>query len=371
MINITRKFLICILSFICLTTLCSCNTVEEASLSPQKREPVEIAILMPIGGSQAYLGQQYNELIKMGLKDGVKTRINVTSYDGTDEKQVLASIEKIIKRKTKIILGPVYSPLASLIAKKAKENDIIIITMSNNPVLADENLFVFGHAPLKQLERLVSFFLDKNYRYFIALLPVGQNSIQTNKIIQDMVVRGNAAFVRQQFYGKAPEDIDKSVRIISDAVDNINENDQDSAKPVVYLSGDQQELSLVFSSILKYNLDKKAVIIGDNRIDIDHPANVDITFTGSLNIVNSNIGERAKELGVTHLSFMHAMAYDLGNMTANYMGEEFSQAKFLARINSHEPYMGVSGDIFFIDSIAQRKYDIIKREDGVYKTIED
>lgn len=51
---------------------------------------------------------------------------------------------------------------------------------------------------------------------------------------------------------------------------------------------------------------------------IDQPNQVNIIFTGSLNILNTNIVERAKNIGINHISFMHAMAYDLGRMTAKY-----------------------------------------------------
>ena len=241
--------------------------------------------------------------------------------------------------------------------------------MSNNPALADDKLFVFGHAPLKQLDRMINSLLDNDYKNFIALLPAGNHSHNMTKIIQSLTIQKNATLVRAEYYSDAPESIDKSVHLISDAVDNLNEMEDNIAKPVVYIADDSKSLNLLFGSINKYNLDKKAMIAGDNRIDIDYPQSVDIVFTGSLNILNSNILERAKELGIPHMSFMHAMAYDLGRMTAEYIGDRFSQERFLGRLNSKEVFIGISGNISFTDSIAQRQYDIIKREEGVYKTL--
>lgn len=369
MLSITRKFSKIILMFFCAFYLSSCQTPKEEIIAPVKKgqKEIEIAILMPNNGTDSVIGKQYKDLIKMGLNDGVKSYIHVTSYDGSDEKNVLAAMDKIVLRKTKIILGPLYSNFTSLIAEKAKANDIVIITMSNNPALADDKLFVFGHAPLKQLIRIVNYY-GNNHKDFIALLPAGKHSKTVNQVMQNILIQKNATLSLAEFYEDNPESIAKAVKNISDNTDIINEN-SDSMKPVIYISDDPKNLSLLAGSINKYNLDKKAILIGDNRTDIDYPENIDISFTGSLNLLNSNVPERAKALGINHMGFMHLLAYDLGRMTSSFIGEEFNLGKFLNRMSSKQNYIGLSGNIHFIDGIAQRKYDIIRKEDGIYATV--
>lgn len=371
MTSIKQNLLCVILSLTSFVFLSSCQSREQVA-SVREEEPqetIEVAILMPLTGENAVLGKQYDKLIKMGLEDGLKSYVHVTSYDGSNEVQTLAAMNKIVARKTKIILGPLYSNLTALISQKAKANNIIVITMSNDPSLADTKLFVFGHAPLKQLVRVVSYFADNDYKNFIALLPSGQYSQTVNQVMQNIVIRKNATLVRSEFYTSMPESIDKAVLNVSNTVDNLNEMDDVSTKPVVYLSDDVKNLHLIFNSLHKYNLDKKAIIIGDNRIDIEYPELTNLTFTGSLNILNSDVPERAKSFGVGHMLFMHAMAYDLGRMTSQYIGEKYVEENFLAQMNSKVPYVGISGNIHFVDSIAQRDYNIIKKEDGVYSTI--
>lgn len=371
MASIKQSFFSVIFSLISCMILSSCQSHEPVAMVKEEvpQETIEVAILMPLSGENEVLGKQYDKLIKMGLEDGLKSHVHVTSYDGSDEVQIIAAMNKIIARKTKIILGPLYSNLTTLIANKARAKDIIVITMSNDPSLADKKLFVFGHAPLKQLTRIVNYFADNDYKNFIALLPSGQHSRTVNELIQNIVISKNSVLVRSEFYANIPESIDKAVLTVSNTVDNLNEMEDTSTKPVVYLSDDAKNLQLIFNSIQKYNLDKKAVIIGDNRIDIDYPEPINYIFTGSLNILNSSVPDKATALGISHMSFMHAMAYDLGKMTSKYIGEKYTEENFLAEINSKVPYIGISGNIHFVDSIAQRSYDIIKKDDGVYSTI--
>lgn len=369
---IKQKFLNTILSFICCISLLGCQSNKQITTESkivETKKTIEIAILMPLTGENAVAGQQCDKLIKMGIEDGLQTYAHVTSYDGADEKQITAAMDKIIERKTKIILGPLYSNLASIVANRAKAHNIIVITMSNNPALADTKFFVFGHAPLKQLTRIINYFVNKDYNNFIALLPAGQYSKTVNQIIQDILIQKNATLARSEFYSNLPESIDKAASNVANAIDNLNEREDTSTKTIVYISDDSKNMNLLFDSINKYYLDKKAIIIGDNRIDIDYPDQVNITFTGSLNILNSNIVERSKDMGISHLSFLHTMAYDLGRMTAKYIGTDFNKERFLATINNKVPYIGISGNIHFVDSIAQREYDIIKKENGVYSTI--
>lgn len=358
--------------FIIISCICSaCNETKVTPRTSQEKKTVEIAILMPLIGHDSILGKQYNELIKLGIQDGLQgSDINIISYDCSDTNNTLASINKIISRKTQIILGPIYSDTASKIANATKTNDIIMLTMSNNPVLADNKLFVFGHAPLKQLDYIINYFLKNNAKDFITLLPIGQNSQTIAKIIENMAITHNATLSATAFYDIIPESINKAVKSISDKVDNLNEVEELNAKPVIYLSDDQKNLSLILNNITQYDLDKKANIIGDNRIDIDANPNINITFTGSLNITSTGIEQKVKALGlgIDHISFMHALAYDLGKMTATYIGNQFTQDMFLYKLNNLE-YPGISGNIRFIDNIAQREYDIIKRENGIYNTI--
>ncbi|MFK8040041.1 MAG: penicillin-binding protein activator [Rickettsiaceae bacterium] len=351
--------------------LISCSNVDRDynDFSEAREEVVEIAILMPMTGPHAKLGQEYNKMIKMGLHDEAKTHIRVTSYDGSDEVQVMNAMKTIIERDTDIILGPLYSKLTSIISKQAQEHNIIIMTMSNDPSIADDNIFVFGHAPLKQIMKIVNHLLANQHHYFITLLPANEYSSNIAKIVQDIMVKHNAVLARAEFYEDTPESIIRAVGIVTSTVDNINEMDDQNTKPVILVSDNSQNLQLLYEVIDRYNLDKKAVIIGDNSIDIEN-AKIDMTFVGSSNIFTSDVKDKGEIEGITHLSFMDALAYDLGRMAAYVIGYKFSPQSFLSRIYNSESFAGISGNIFYQSQpIAQRQYDIISKQNGVYTTI--
>ena len=369
--NIKQKILKFIISFSCLIVITACDQVKNFSdfKNVLGKNTVDIAILLPLTGAEEELSREYAKMMKIGLSDGVKTKIRVTTYDSTSQEKLNASLTKIFDSGTDIVIGPVYSQATKTVAQKAKGKSTIFLSLSNNPVLADKNVYIYGHAPMRQLEQITNYLLDNNYQNFIALLPAGRYSTTVSKILNDMITNRNGTLARVEFYGNSPEEMAKSVTLVSDTVDNLNEDAFNLKQPVILVADDTATLEVFYSNAKNYNLDKKAIIAGDSRVDIDYTPTLDVTFTGSLNITNTDLTTRVTRSGIKHISFMHAIAYDAGKMIGDRIGSGYNRTKFLAQMNSPEPFVGISGSIHFTDSIAQRKYDIIKKENGEYKSM--
>ena len=371
MSNIKQKFLKFIISFACIVSMSACSQTEKSSerKNTADQKGVDVAIVLPLSGPEAALGKEYAQMIKLGLADGVKTKIRVTTYDSANPETLSKSLDKILEDGVDIIIGPIYSEETKAVAEKVKGKGTIVISLSNNPVLADKQTYVFGHAPMRQLEQITNYFLEKKHQNYITLLPAGRYSNTISKILKDMITSKGATLARIEFYGSLPEDLEKSLRLVSDTVDTLNENDYDLTRPVILLADDQSTLETLLKHAQKFSLDKKAILAGDSRIDLNLSEPITTTFTGSLNIVNFDLPARSAQIGIKHISFIHTLAYDAGRLVGNSIGQNYSKPKFVEQLNSAEPFHGASGAIGFVDSIAQRKYDIIKKEDGQYKSV--
>ena len=326
----------------------------------------EIALLLPLSGENELLGKQYAGLIKMGLGDGAKTKIKVTSYDSSDETKLKDSIKRILEQKTKIIIGPIYSKDTKILSAQIKGQDVIAMSLSNDPTLADNNIFVFGHAPMRQMEQITTYLINNEYKNYIILLPAGRYSQTVSKIIQNIIANKDAALSRMEFYNNSDEDIEKAINIVADTADNLNEYDENLKRPVVIVGDDPENLKRIYKIAKNFNLDKKAIIAGDNRIDVDQDQQFDIIYTGAIALDNGNLKQRAATLGVNHFSFMHTLAYDAGKIIASSIVNGYNKEEFLSRLQSSEKFSGLSGKIYFVDSIAQREYEIIRKQNGAY-----
>lgn len=359
--NIRQNSFICIILLSFLLFGCSSNE--------KKIQKIDIAILMPLTGQNSEQGQRLSSIIKMGLEDGLEGHINVVTYDAANNSTANIMMNRIINKKTKIVLGPLFSDVTSSIIEKAEQNDITVITLSNNPIVASNNIYVFGHAPMKQTERLISYFLSQEHKDFILLLPKTRYSETIMNIINGMVSELDVNKIHIEYYS-SKEDLEKATESISKLVDKINE-EPEAQKPVIYISDDAAEIKTVLHQLKIHNLDNKAIIAGDGRIDIEIEEPINITFTGTLNYLNERIAVNSKEiLGINHLTFLDLLAYDLGRMTSHYIGYGLDHPLFLVRLNGQEFYNGTSGHVKFENNIALRKYDIIQKTDNQYSTID-
>lgn len=371
--NIKQKFTKFIISFCFLLGLTACessnnNTNSKKNLS--NTTLTEVALLLPLSGENELLAKQYAGMIKMGLGDGAKTKIKVTSYDCSDEIKLKESIKRILEQKIKIIIGPIYSKDTKVLSAAIKDKDVIALSLSNDPTLADNNMFIFGHAPMRQIEQITTYLINNEYKNYVILLPTGRHTQIVSKIIQNIIANKEATLSRMEFYNNTDEDIEKAVNIVSDTVSNLNEQDEILKKPVVIVGDDPENLKRIYQFAKNFNLDKKAVIAGDNRIDVVDDKQFEIIYTGSITLENGNLKQRAAALGINYFSFMHALAYDAGKIVASNIIGNYRQEDFLTRLKSSKKFSGVSGKVYFIDSIAQREYEIIKKQNGVY-TLQD
>lgn len=368
MTNIKQNFIKFITSFALMFFITACEPLQELSnvRNARGQNVVDVAILLPMSGPETDLGKEYGQMIKIGLSDGAKSKIRVTSYDSSDQEKLNQSLDKILESGTDIIIGPIYTAPTKLVAEKLRNKGKIILSLSNNPALAEKQIFVYGHAPMRQLEQLSNYFLDNGYKDYILLLPSSRRANLESQVLRDIINTSGGTLDKVEFYGSTPEEIAKSVKTVSDRVDSLNENDLNLNQPVILLSDDPATLQILYTNAAKYNLDKKAILAGNNQIDTDSTTPVNITFTGGFNSTSQNLMPRAKKAGIDYISFMHTIAYDAGRTVSENIGKTYNKKKFLEKMHSMKEFDGASGKIHFVDSIAQRQYDIIKKENGEY-----
>lgn len=367
--NIKQKVLNFINSFICLFFILSCSQTK--TFSKSKKIP-DIAILLPITGSNAAHAKEYMRMIKIGLSDGLKIPIRLRTYDSATETKLTSSLNKIIDNKTDIVIGPMYSESTKISAQKLLDQNIVLISLSNNPLPVNNNVYIYGHAPMQQLKNIIDYALCSGYKNYILLLPAGKRSFNTAKVLNDMIIDKKGYVSMVEFYGGTPENINRSVCIISDAVDNLNENDLNLQQPVILICDQANALKILYKNIKSLQLDKRALIAGDNRADITHISPIKVMFTGSMNIIYTDLIKRTLDLEIKHISFMHAISYDVGKMVGHYIGIAYDKEKFISNMNNaNKEFIGISGNISFHNHVAKRKYHILEKEGMYCKQIQD
>jgi ABC-type branched-subunit amino acid transport system substrate-binding protein len=359
---------ISILILLLILTSCATQPKQEIHvLKPfEDMKPVErktqVAVLLPFKGENSSQSQILLDLLHNGLEDSLNKKISLIEYDCSNDDAVADAMEDIISKKISVILGPLFSATTESISQTAHDHNINILTFSNNPALARDNVFVFGHAPSKQMEIMLDYCIKKGHKNFITLLPAGQYSQTVVSVIRSKLSSSDASLARAEFYAPDPNSITKSVYNVLDLVDQLNENNED--KPIIYIGDSEENLKVLYEKIYEYALDKRGLIVGDSRININFDKALKLTYTGSLNITKL---ERFKD---QHLNYLEVIAYDMGLMTGNALHDGYNLYDFQHKMNDPQGYIVAGGFIKFNQGIAERKYNIIERVGNQY-TLKD
>ena len=116
-------------------------------------------------------------------------------------------------------------------------------------------MFIFGHAPMRQIEQITTYLINNEYKNYVILLPTGRHTQIVSKIIQNIIANKEATLSRMEFYNNTDEDIEKAVNIVSDTVSNLNEQDEILKRPVVIVGDDPENLKRIYQFAKNFNLD--------------------------------------------------------------------------------------------------------------------
>ncbi|VAW01144.1 ABC transporter, substrate-binding protein (cluster 4, leucine/isoleucine/valine/benzoate) [hydrothermal vent metagenome] len=130
-----------------------------------------IALLVPLSGKNAGVGQSLANATTMALLDTKAENIRMTSYDTA--KGVTAAARKAISDGNKLILGPLLKDNVVTAANIARPAGVPILSFSNDTGVAGNNVFILGHIPSQSINRVVDYAKSKGMTRFAALVPNG------------------------------------------------------------------------------------------------------------------------------------------------------------------------------------------------------
>ena len=139
---------------------------------PTDRERHRIALLVPLSGANAGVGQSLANATTMALLDTNAANLRITTYDTATGAQGAAA--RALADGNKLILGPLLSGDVRTVAALARPAHVPIISFSNDASVAADDVFVLGHVPAQAVARVVSFAKAKGMTRFASLVPDGE-----------------------------------------------------------------------------------------------------------------------------------------------------------------------------------------------------
>lgn len=138
---------------------------------PQDNERHRVALLVPMSGQNAGVGQSIANATMLALLDTKSERIRITNYDTAQG--AAAAANRAIADGNQLILGPLLADDARAVGPIARRADVPVISFSNDSSVAGNGIYLLGYQPDQSIERVVAHAARNGMRSFAGLVPRG------------------------------------------------------------------------------------------------------------------------------------------------------------------------------------------------------
>lgn len=128
-----------------------------------------VAVLVPLTGSNAALGQSILNAANLALLDTGGQRIRITAYDTAAG--AVPAVNEAIAEGSGLILGPLLAEDVRAVTPVARAAEVPVIAFSNDLSVAGDGVYVMGISPGQSIQRVVAFARSRGASRFGALVP--------------------------------------------------------------------------------------------------------------------------------------------------------------------------------------------------------
>ncbi|TAD71977.1 MAG: penicillin-binding protein activator [Sphingomonadales bacterium] len=160
-----------------------------------------IALLVPMSGDTAPVGQAIANATTMALLDTGADNLRITTYDTSQGTQVAAN--KAIADGNKLILGPLTADAVPAVQAAARPAGVPVIAFANDSRAASPDVFVIGHLPEQSIRRSVQFARGRGATRFAVLVPEGDYGSRALSALESALRDYGGSLLRREGYARA------------------------------------------------------------------------------------------------------------------------------------------------------------------------
>jgi ABC-type branched-subunit amino acid transport system substrate-binding protein len=163
--------------------------------------PAKVALLVPLSGANAELGQAMLDAAQLALFEAPDDRLTLVPRDtgGTAEGAARAA-RAVIADGARLILGPLLAAEVEAVKAPARDAHLNVIAFSTVTELAGGNTFLIGFLPRQEVVREVGLARERGLARFAALAPNSPYGHLMADALRDVASASGATMTRVEFY---------------------------------------------------------------------------------------------------------------------------------------------------------------------------
>ena len=180
---------------------------------PTDTERNRVALLVPLTGSNAGVGESIANAANMAVLDTGGRTIRVTMYDTATA--AAAAANRAIAEGNKLILGPLLADDVRTISPIARAAHVPIISFSNDASVAGNGTYLMGYTPTQSIERVVAYARSKGVSSFAGLVPTGLYGQRSSTAFLRAVESAGGQVVSMQTFDRSTGSITAAITRLS------------------------------------------------------------------------------------------------------------------------------------------------------------
>lgn len=176
---------------------------------PQDRARGRVALLVPLSGANAGVGQSVANAAAMALIDTGNKSVRMTTYDTAGG--AAAAAQRALNDGNRLFLGPLLSEDTAAVAAAASKAGVPVISYSNDASVAGDGVFVMGFSPAQSIDRVVRYAKGRGIHRFAGLVPTGLYGRNASTAMIRSVENAGGSLVAMKSYERNAKALERAV----------------------------------------------------------------------------------------------------------------------------------------------------------------
>ncbi|MGH1376185.1 MAG: penicillin-binding protein activator [Alphaproteobacteria bacterium] len=179
--------------------------------------PVKVAILLPLSGQHARLGEAMLNAAQMALFDVGHNNFTLVPKDTKGTPQGAREAARgALQDGAKLVLGPVFSPSVKAARQVTQSANVNMIAFSTDWTLANSRTFLLSFLPFDQVERVVSYATHSGYNRIGLISPTDSYGDGVVSAYNAVAARQNLIYSRVERFSPNGTKLTPTMRKFSD-----------------------------------------------------------------------------------------------------------------------------------------------------------
>jgi len=322
-----------------------------ATVLPADQLRHRVALLVPLSGPNAQVGQSLANATTMALLDTNAENLRITTYDTAAGPSAAAT--RAIADGNKLILGPLMGDEVAAVAQVARPSRVPIISFSNDAGVAAPGAFIMGSLPGQSIGRTVRYARAHGTNRFAALIPEGEYGQRAEAAFKTAVADAGGAIVGIESYARTNTSVISAARRLKarDGFDAVllADSGRIAALAAPALRGGKPPVRLLGTELLS----------GDSTV-VGSPALSGALFSAVSDSRYRQFAESYKTRFGAQPYRLATLGYDAVLLTLRVARDWKPGAPFpMGRIGDHGGFLGLDGPFRFGENgVVQRAFEV-------------